>query len=182
MKYGNIIYSLATSDPATLSSILNRLNREAHSDYNWDSIAVKASFKSLLEELSIIQSILRDTYIYSGEGSTRVIDSTGKEWIIQLKSGFDNLEISKDFLSNPPSLVNPNTEKINIPIVDWSKPLYTAKEVKELLQVSDNTFKRWLDDGWISYSQIDGSDKKYIQQKDLKAFLENPKIFKASFK
>ena len=66
--------------------------------------------------------------------------------------------------------------------IDWSKPVYTAEEVKTLLGVSDTTFRRWLNGGWIPYTQMDGSDKKFIQKEHLLAFLNNEKIFYPSAK
>ena len=72
--------------------------------------------------------------------------------------------------------------KIKTKTIDWNKPVYTTEEIKNLLDISDTTLRRWINDGWISYSQIDGSDKKYIQKEHLLAFLNNPKIFYPSSK
>lgn len=66
--------------------------------------------------------------------------------------------------------------------IDWDKPVYTADEVKKLLGVSDSTFRRLINGGWIAYSQVDGSDKKYIQREHILAFLNNPKIHYPSSK
>lgn len=66
--------------------------------------------------------------------------------------------------------------------IDWDKPVYTADEVKKLLGVSDTTFRRLINGGWIAYSQVDGSDKKYIQREHIMAFLNNPKIHYPSTK
>ena len=66
--------------------------------------------------------------------------------------------------------------------IDWDKPVYTADEIKALLDISDSTFTRWLNKGWIAYSQVAGSDKKLIQREDLFAFLNNPKIYYPSTK
>ena len=71
---------------------------------------------------------------------------------------------------------------IDMSKIDWSKPVYTADEVKKLLDMSDSTFRRRLNEGWISYTQLPGSDKKYIQREHLQAFLNNLKIFYPSTK
>ena len=78
----------------------------------------------------------------------------------------------------------PKTEGITADVekTDWNKPVYTSDEVKELLGLSDSTFNRWLNKGWIAYSQVAGSDKKFIQREDLLAFLNNPQIHYPSTK
>lgn len=65
---------------------------------------------------------------------------------------------------------------------EWNKPVYTSEEVKTLLNISDNTLRRWVNGGWIPYTQMDGSDKKFIQREHLLNFLNNPKIFYPSSK
>lgn len=57
------------------------------------------------------------------------------------------------------------------------KPVYTANEVKELLNIGDNTFRKWIRNGWISYSQVPGSSKIYIQQQHLLDFLNDERFF-----
>ena len=73
---------------------------------------------------------------------------------------------------------NPKSEST----IEWNKPVYTSDEVKSLLNISDNTFRRWVNGGWISYCQMEGSDKKFIQREHLLKFLNNPKIFYPSSK
>lgn len=88
-------------------------------------------------------------------------------------------------------IIKPDSETPKAPIdglpadvanIDWDKPVYTADEVKKLFGVSDSTFRRWINGGWIAYSQVDGSDKKYIQREHIMAFLNNPKIHYPSTK
>lgn len=81
------------------------------------------------------------------------------------------------FIGSLPEDDNPKSESKK-----WNKPVYTSDEVKSLLNISDNTFRRWVNGGWISYSQMDGSDKKFIQREHLLNFLNNPKIFYPSSK
>lgn len=61
--------------------------------------------------------------------------------------------------------------------VDWTKPVFTAEEVKLLLHIKDNTFRKWINNGWISYSQVPGSNKKYIQQQHIIDFLNDERFF-----
>lgn len=71
---------------------------------------------------------------------------------------------------------------LDVSKIDWEKPVYTADEVKKLLGVSDTTFRRWMNAGWITYSQMDGSDKRFIQREHLMEFLNNPKVLYPSTK
>lgn len=50
-----------------------------------------------------------------------------------------------------------------------SKPLYTQKEVLNLLGVSPNTLKKYRESGWLGYSRVD--DKYYYSRKDIDEFL-----------
>ena len=38
--------------------------------------------------------------------------------------------------------------------IDWEKPIYTAEEVKILLDISDNTFRRWIAEGLVIPSYL----------------------------
>ena len=85
---------------------------------------------------------------------------------------------------NPSNSKIEKEEKITIDTSDivLDKPVYTATEIKTLLGISDSTFNRWINGGWISYTQMEGSDKKFIKKEDLYAFLNNKKIFHPSSK
>lgn len=61
--------------------------------------------------------------------------------------------------------------------IDWTKPLFTAKEVKVLLGIKDNTFRKWIREGYISYTQVPGSSKIYIQKEHLIDFLNDTRFF-----
>lgn len=105
-------------------------------------------------------------------------------YVYDTMQAITNLKIAYDFFSNPPIVENPNSEclKLDAEDIDWGKPVYTADEVKTLLHISDNTFRKWVNGGWIAYSQMDGSDKKFIRREHLLEFLNNPKIFYPSSK
>lgn len=49
------------------------------------------------------------------------------------------------------------------------KPLYTNKEMLELLDVNSKTLKKYRDNGWLGYSQA--GDKFFYSADDLNHFL-----------
>ena len=49
------------------------------------------------------------------------------------------------------------------------KPLYTNKELLELLDVNSKTLKKYRDNGWLGYSQA--GDKFFYSADDLNHFL-----------
>ena len=49
------------------------------------------------------------------------------------------------------------------------KPIYTNKEMLELLDVNPKTLKKYRDNGWLGYSQT--GDKFYYTSDDLALFL-----------
>lgn len=49
------------------------------------------------------------------------------------------------------------------------KPLYTNKELLELLDVNSKTLKKYRDNGWLGYSQA--GDKFFYSADDLSHFL-----------
>ena len=105
------------------------------------------------------------------------------EFVIEMHSlQLNYLDELLTFLSSLLKDDNTKSESIEVETIEWNKPVYTSDEVKSLLNISDNTFRRWVNGGWISYSQMDGSDKKFIQSEHLLNFLNNPKIFYPSSK
>ncbi len=61
--------------------------------------------------------------------------------------------------------------------IDWEKPIYTADEVKVLLDIGETTFRKWINNGWISYSEVPGSSKKYFQKEHIIDFLNDGRFF-----
>lgn len=51
-----------------------------------------------------------------------------------------------------------------------------------ILNLGETTYKRWVNDGWLSETQMMGSNKRYVQKKDIIDFLNNPKIRKEAWK
>ena len=56
-------------------------------------------------------------------------------------------------------------------IQEFSKPLYTQREVLDLLGVSTNTLKKYRENGWLGYSRV--ADKYFYSQNDIDEFLQN---------
>lgn len=178
-----LIKKIELSSSKELGTILNDVNRNAFMENNWDVISVKASYSSILSKINdeIQQCLL---YLNYGNSIMEVEDLESSEsYVLKPEQALTNLRLSKDFFENPPIVNNPNSESLKIKVdnIDWNKPVYTIDELKTLLKVSDNTLRKWLD-GWISYTQMDGSDKKFILKESLIAFLKNPKIFYPSSK
>ena len=77
---------------------------------------------------------------------------TGEQSVLHARQAITNLQIAKEFFENPPIVEKPNKEGLTVDIeaIDWSKPVYSADEVKTMLKVCDSTFRRWMNGGWIS--------------------------------
>lgn len=176
---GRFVYRIEQAKPEELPELLNTRNRESFQEYHWDIIAVKASYAYLIDAIS---ELWRQNNLYLDYGNRTMEKPDG--YVYDTMQAITNLKIAYDFFSNPPIVENPNSEclKLDVEDIDWGKPVYTADEVKTLLHISDNTFRKWVNGGWIAYSQMDGSDKKFIQREHLLEFLNNPKIFYPSSK
>lgn len=57
---------------------------------------------------------------------------------------------------------------------DNIKPVYTNKEMLQLLGVDQKTLKKYRDDGYLSFTQI--KDKYFYTNQDLMNFLMNKSI------
>ncbi len=181
----NTVNSIQYASAAELGRILEDYNKDAFQKYDWSLLSVKASYSSLVSAIEDAYSQCK-LYLDYGNETMDVLDCrTGEQRLLNVRQALTNLRIAKDFFDNPPTVENPNSEGIIIDkerIASWDKPVYTADEIKVLLGVSDSTFRRWLNGGWIPYTQMEGSDKKFIQKEHLLAFLNNPKIFYPSTK
>lgn len=176
---GRFAYRIEVAKPEELSDLLNARNRESFQEYNWDMIAVRASYSDLID---VISELWRQNNLYLDYGNRTMEKTNG--YVYDTMQAVTNLKIAYDFFCNPPVVENPNSESLkpDIESIDWSKPVYTSDEIKAMLNISDNTFRKWINGGWISYTQIAGSDKKFIQKEHLLEFLNNPKIFYPSSK
>lgn len=168
-----------------LGGILEDYNRTTFQEYDWNIVSVKASYSSIISRIDDSWHQCKE-YLDYGNETMNVYDcKTGEQALLHVRQALSNLYAAKEFFSNPPAVENPNIEGVIVEddkIASLDKPVYTADEVKSLLGVSDSTFRRWLNGGWISYTQVEGSDKRFIQKEHLLAFLNNPKIFYPSSK
>lgn len=56
--------------------------------------------------------------------------------------------------------------------INLNKPVYTRKEVLQMLDIDSKTLKRYQDEGYIAYSQpIDGG-KVFFSLKDIEEFMQ----------
>lgn len=175
----SIVKQIKLACPKELGTFLETLNRTAHMENDWNTISVKASYAKLKKDIEVEMQQVDMLLAYGNEMSDVRECATGKEYTQDNRQALANLQIALDFLNNPPVVENPNSggASINVESIDWNKPVLTAEEVRKLLNIGENTFRKWVNGGWISYTQMDGSDKKYIETENLKAFLRNPKIF-----
>lgn len=177
-----IISRILSASPNELEGVLDSINREVFQNSDWDFLSVKTSYSTILEEIADALSRY-ERCLHLGKGEEVLDVRSSVQRIAEARSAKLKLQRAESFFRNPPVLENPNPGgRLSIPVIDWNKPVYTADEVKALLGVSDSTFRRWLTGGWISYTQMDGSDKKFIQKEHLLAFLNNVKIFYPSTK
>lgn len=177
-----IINRILSASPIELEGVLDSINREVFQNSGWDFLSVKSSYSTVLEEIADTLSRY-ERCLHSGTGEEVIDFRSSVLRIAEARSAIMKLQRAESFFRNPPVVENPNPGgRLSLPTIDWNKPVYTADEVKALLGVSDSTFRRWLYGGWISYTQMDGSDKKFIQKEHLMAFFNNPKIFYPSSK
>ena len=178
-----IINRILSASPIELEGVLDSINREVFQNSGWDFLSVKTSYSTVLEEIADALSRY-ERCLHSGNGEEVIDFRSSVQRIAEARSAIKKLQKAESFFRNPPVVENPNPGGMSVRVdaIDWSKPVYTADEVKTLLRISDSVFRRWVNGGWITYTQMDGSDKKFIQKEHLLAFLNNPKIFYPSSK
>lgn len=179
-----IINRIQFASPYELGRVLEGINKDAFQNNDWDVDKVKESYTVIVTGIGdSLDQCMR--YLEAGEETMRVQDVEDDVLrVLDVRKAIPKLQRAKSFFENPPVVENPNPRGMSVRVdaIDWSKPVYTADEVKTLLGLSDATFRRWVNGGWISYTQMDGSDKKFIQKEHLLAFLNNEKIFYPSSK
>ncbi len=176
----DFIKSIIYATPKELSEILGEVNRRTFQDSEGDERAVRAYNGTIKVDLQ------KDYEIFAtAEKYPKPTPSfwNGEMYLVSMQ-GKANLEIAYNFVCNPPVVENPNKDglKVDVEAITLDKPVYTTEEVRTLLGVGESTFRKWINGGWISYTQMNGSDKKFIQKEHLLEFLNNPKIFYPSSK
>jgi hypothetical protein len=176
-----LVLKIEAATPKELGKVLEALNREVHSENDWNSISVKAAYINLL---SAIDTEIGNfsTYLAFGNDTMDYEDcSTGEQLTFNVRQALGNLNIAKEYFQNPLVLTNPKSIDVNS--INWNnREIFTAEETMVILNLGETTYKRWVNDGWLSETQMMGSNKRYVQKKDIIDFLNNPKIRKEAWK
>ena len=176
-----LVLKIEATTPKELGEVLEALNREVHSENDWNSISVKAAYINLL---SAIDGEIGNFSTYLAFGN-EIMDyedcSTGEQLTFNVRQALGNLNIAKEYFQNPPVLQNPSSIDVNA--INWNgREIFFPEEVQTILNISATTYKRWVDGGWLSETQVDGSNKRYVQKKDIIDFINNPKIRKDAWR
>ena len=176
-----LIVKIELASPKELGHILESINRDVYSENDWNTISVKAAYISLLSDIDA-ELINFHTYLSYGNEIMDYEDcSTGEKHTFNVKQVIGNLTIAKEFLTNAPVLANPKDVDVNS--INWNnREIFTAEEAMVILNLGETTYKRWVNDGWLSETQMMGSNKRYVQKKDIIDFINNPKIRKEAWK
>ena len=179
----SIISYLECSDAKSLGPTLDEINQIFFEINNWNAISVKAYYTPLVKS---IEWNLQNA-IFTRDCGTPFMEISFQEndkevrVDIPIEQIITNLSLAKTFFANPPIVTKPLPatqgmikKRASTQGIDWSKPFFTADEVKILLDMSDSTFRRYLDKGWLTYSKPEGSDKMYFKKEDILAFLNHP--------
>ena len=176
-----LVLKIEAATPKELGEVLEALNREVHSENDWNSISVKAAYINLL---SAIDTEIGNfsTYLAFGNDTMEYEDcSTGEQLTFNVRQALGNLNIAKEYFQNPPVLTNPKSIDVNS--INWNnREVFTADEAMAILNIGTTTYKRWVDGGWLSETQVEGSNKRYVQKKDIIDFINNPKIRKDAWR
>ncbi len=155
------------SSPVELSEILQQYNKECFKEYNWDIVAVKAFYRSLLDDIEDARKRCQIVLNFKTREPFEWDNEKHEAWNYDAKQAIRNLDIVQEFIMNPPVLENPKEVdiKVDVSAIDWSKPVYTPQEVKTLLNISDNTLRKWAEDKrWITFTKVDGSKVFYTRE------------------
>lgn len=176
-----LVLKIEAAIPKELGKVLEALNREFHSENDWNSISVKAAYINLL---SAIDTEIGNfsTYLAFGNDTMDYEDcSTGEQLTFNVRQALGNLNIAKEYFQNPPVLTNPKSIDVNS--INWNnREVFTADEAMAILNVGESTYKRWVNDGWLSETQMTGSNKRWVLKENIIKFIKNPKIYKESWK
>lgn len=174
-----IVKKIIKSTPKELGVLLDSINRIAYQENEWNSISVRASYAYLINAIEVHAQQTQLQLDFNNLTCEFHDCLTNETFIYDVYQALTNLKLAYSYFQNPPVVENPNAEeiKVNVDTIDWNKPVYTIEEVRKLLDVSENVLRKWIQGGWISYTQMNGSDKRFIEKDNLLEFLHNPKIF-----
>lgn len=75
-----------------------------------------------------------------------------------------------------------NLRPLPINVQGISAPVYSSQDIMSILDIKETTLRKLRNEGWLTYHQVQGSDKIWYKQEDLDAFLNNPKIARKAWK
>jgi hypothetical protein len=116
-----------------------------------------------------------------GNETVECVYGSGREEVFNVRQTLGNLELAHEYFQNPPVLQNPSSIDVNA--INWNgREIFFPEEVQAILNIGTTTYKRWVDGGWLSETQVEGSNKRYVQKKDIIDFINNPKIRKEAWR
>ena len=176
-----IIRNIEKSTTKELGGILDSVNREVYSENDWNVISVKSGYVTLLagieseiEQYNLLLSFGNEVINYNdcSMGSTDTLNT---------RQVLGNLKIAQEYFQNPPILTDP--KNIDVNSINWNgRDIFFPEEVQSILNIGTSTYKRWVDGGWLSETQVEGSNKRYVQKKDIIDFINNKAIYKESWR
>ena len=95
-----LVLKIEAATPKELGEVLDALNREVHSENDWNSISVKAAYINLL---SAIDTEIGNfsTYLAFGNDTMDYEDcSTGEQLTFNVRQALGNLNIAKEYFYN----------------------------------------------------------------------------------
>ena len=176
-----LVLKIEAATPKELGEVLDALNREVHSENGWNSISVKAAYVNLLSAVDAEIGNFSSFLAFGNEFMDYEDCSTGEQLTFNVRQALGKLNIAKEYFQNPPVLQNPSSIDVNA--INWNgREIFFPEEVQSILNIAATTYKRWVDSGWLSETQVEGSNKRYVQKKDIIDFINNPKIRKDAWR
>ena len=180
-KLDELIRKIEFAAPKELGIVVESINRAVYLENDWNSVSVKSAYINLL---SAIDAEIGNfsTYLAFGNEFMDYEDcSTGEQLTFNVRQALGNLNIAKEYFQNPPMLQNPSSIDVNA--INWNgREIFFPEEVQVILNIGNTTYRRWIDSGWLSETQVEGSNKRYVQKKDIIDFINNPKIRKDAWR
>lgn len=137
-----------------------------------NKVFVEKLINTLTTELSQYQDML-----YFGNAIVQEFDNDTKvKFEFNTETVLTNIKVTLDFLKRI------NNEHIQEPKINWEKPVYTFDEVLNMLNITRNTLLKYINDGYLAFSQVPNSDKRFFSKEDLTSFLNHPDVRKEAWK
>lgn len=170
----DLVTEIKLASPEELSKILHNYASEIKKKYYNDDVAIKVNFEKLSNKLMSQLSLYQEMLSY-GNLTNEEFYNDRKKIVFSTENVISNINIALEYLRN-----TANTTVVKEPQIDWKKPIYTISEVEELLGVTRNTLKKYMDNGYLSFSSL--GDKKWFTKEDIDTFLSHPDVKVKAFK